>query len=84
MVKFSKDITFPYDLKGRTAPMFVHAVAYEVAGAVYLEKDGREINLNSLLGVLSLNIKKGDKVTVSAYDESNLNSLLELLQKEEL
>ena len=82
-MRISKSIIFPYDLKERKAATLMQELAYEISEPIFLAKDGREINLNSLLGVLSLGVKKGDSVLLSAYSEETLNKSINIIKKKE-
>lgn len=48
-------------------------------GSVYIEKDGRQISANSMIGILSLGIVNGDAIKVSCFggDESAAKLCLE-------
>ena len=78
---FTKEIIFPFDLKGRTAARFVQESAYNTYYTVFLRKDNREVNINSLLGVLSLTIKKGTKVELVSHEEEALNKILKVIEQ---
>ena len=81
-----KELTFPFNLSGRTAALFEQEIQNTIKNTVQLEKFNRRVNAKSLLGVLSLGIKKGDTVSVVYQDEDFqviekiINSLQEELQ----
>lgn len=81
-----KELTFPFDLSGRTAALFEQEIQNTIKNTVQLEKFNRRVNAKSLLGILSLGIKKGDTVSVFYQDEDFrviekiINSLQEELQ----
>ena len=81
-----KELTFPFDLSGRTAALFEQKIQNTIKNTVQLEKFNRRVNAKSLLGILSLGIKKGDTVSVFYQDEDFrviekiINSLQEELQ----
>ncbi len=52
-------------LRARPATFFIQK-ANEFKSAIWVEKDERRVNAKSLLGVLSLGIVKGAKVTLIA------------------
>lgn len=81
-MRYNKIITFPFDLKERAAAELMRVLAIEVTQPIFLSKDNREINLNSLLGVLSLGIKKGDLVVISSHSEEALNKTISIINKE--
>ena len=81
-----KELTFPFDLSGRTAALFEQEIQNTLKNTVQLERFNRRVNAKSLLGILSLGIKKGDTVSVFYQDEDFrviekiINSLQEELQ----
>ena len=81
-----KELTFPFNLSGRTAALFEQEIQNTIKNTVQLEKFNRRVNAKSLLGILSLGIKKGDTVSVFYQDEDFrviekiINSLQEELQ----
>ena len=80
-MKYEKEIIFPYDLHGRAAQQFVQDISCNVFSGLYMEKDIRRINAHSLLGVLSLCVKKGDKIKFCSENKSALDFLSELLKE---
>ena len=64
-----KELTFPFNLSGRTAALFEQEIQNTLKNNVQLERFNRRVNAKSLLGVLSLGIKKGDTVSVVYQDE---------------
>ena len=64
-----KELTFPFNLSGRTAALFEQEIQNTLKNTVQLERFNRRVNAKSLLGVLSLGIKKGDTVSVVYQDE---------------
>ena len=64
-----KELTFPFSLSGRTAALFEQEIQNTLKNTVQLERFNRRVNAKSLLGVLSLGIKKGDTVSVVYQDE---------------
>ena len=81
-----KELTFPFNLSGRTAALFEQEIQNTLKNTIQLERFNRRVNAKSLLGVLSLGIKKGDTVSVFYQDEDFrviekiINSLQEELQ----
>ena len=81
-----KELTFPFNLSGRTAALFEQEIQNTLKNTVQLEKFNRRVNAKSLLGILSLGIKKGDTVSIVYQDEDFrviekiINSLQEELQ----
>ncbi len=58
-------ITNDLGIHARSAAMIVE-VANRYKAKVCLEKNGREVNAKSILGILTLGCPKGSKVTVTA------------------
>ncbi len=82
---YSKEVTVTNDvgLHARPATFFIQK-ANEYKSSIWVEKEERKINAKSLLGVLSLGIVKGTKVTIIAdgVDENKaVDALVELIEK---
>lgn len=79
-----KELTFPFDLSGRTAALFEQEIQNTIKNTVQLEKFNRRVNAKSLLGILSLGIKKGDTVSVFYQDEDFrvIEKIIKSLQEE--
>jgi phosphotransferase system HPr (HPr) family protein len=76
----TRDVTIAsaVGLHARPAALFVQAV--EASGAeVTITKEGRTVDADSILGVMTLGAAHGDVVTLEADDESVLESLAALL-----
>jgi phosphotransferase system HPr (HPr) family protein len=76
----TRDVTIAsaVGLHARPAALFVQAV--EASGAeVTITKEGRTVDADSILGVMTLGAAHGDVVTLEADDESVLDSLAALL-----
>lgn len=54
------------DLYGRNASKAVFAINHLPTNSVYIELNDRRVNAKSILGLLSLGVKKGDEITVYA------------------
>ena len=71
-------------LHARPATFFIQK-ANEFKSSVWVEKDDRRVNANSLLGVLSLGIVKGTAINLIADgpdEEAAINALVELINSE--
>ena len=66
------------DLHGRNAVEFVQSLT-PVKSSVYLEKDGRSINLKSILGLLSVNVRKNDNLVITAYTDDEAKYIEKLI-----
>lgn len=81
---FSKEVIVnnQVGLHARPATFFIQR-ANEFKSSLWIEKDARKVNAKSLLGVLSLGITKGTKITVLADgvdEEDAANSLVALVE----
>ncbi len=81
---FSKEVVVnnQVGLHARPATFFIQR-ANEFKSSLWIEKDARKVNAKSLLGVLSLGITKGTKISVLADgvdEEAAANSLVELVE----
>lgn len=82
---YSKEVTVTnaVGLHARPATFFIQK-ANEYKSSIWVEKEDRKINAKSLLGVLSLGIVMGTKVTIIAdgVDENKaVDALIELIEK---
>lgn len=71
-------------LHARPATFFIQR-ANEFKSSVWVEKDERRVNAKSLLGVLSLGIVKGTKISIIADgsdEEEAVKTLVELIESE--
>ena len=71
-------------LHNRQATYFVQK-ANEFNSSIWIESDNRKMNAKSLLGIMSLGIVTGAKVTLSAVgpdEEAAVNALEALLQRD--
>lgn len=83
---YSKQVVVTNDvgLHARPATFFIQK-ANEYKSSIWVEKDTRKVNAKSLLGVLSLGIVNGSKITVIAdgVDEDKaVDALIELIEKQ--
>jgi len=65
MVKKSVTIEIEGGLQARPAAQFVQE-ANRYNANVYLEKDGKQVNAKSIMGIMSLAITKGETVVLMA------------------
>lgn len=66
----------PFDLHGRVASCFTQSVP----SGVLVEFKGRRVSAQSLYGVLSLGIKKGDSVNFISENKCETNAVANLIQ----
>lgn len=80
---FSKEVVVQNQvgLHARPATFFIQR-ANEFKSGIWIVKDERKVNAKSLLGVLSLGITRGTKITIIAEgsdQEEAVNSLVDLI-----
>ena len=83
---FNKEVVVRCEsgLHNRQATYFVQK-ANEFESSIYLESDNRKMNAKSLLGIMSLGVVTGSKVTLSAIGpdaEAAVNELDTMLQRD--
>lgn len=81
----TKEISFSFNLSGRQAIRFVQTTQEVLKNLVQLEREGRRVSAKSLLGILSLGIRKGDLVTVFYKEEEDfkiIEEIINLIQEE--
>lgn len=67
------------NISGRTAISFVRLMSLQIMNPVYLFKDDREINVHSLLGLLSLGIKEGDEFEIKSRSKEDLEKTKQII-----
>jgi phosphocarrier protein len=83
---FNKEVVVRCEsgLHNRQATYFVQK-ANEFESSIYLESENRKMNAKSLLGIMSLGVITGTKVTLSAIGpdaEAAVNALETMLQRD--
>ena len=83
---YVKDVTInnQVGLHARPATFFIQK-ANEFKSSIWVEREDRRVNANSLLGVLSLGIVKGTTVSLiadGADEEAAVEALVELINTE--
>lgn len=71
-------------LQARQAALFVQE-ANRFSADIFLKKDDRQVNAKSIMGIMSLAIAKGTKVTLMAKgtdEEKALSSLAEIVEND--
>ena len=82
MVKQEVTITNNIGLHARPATFFIQK-ANTFKSSIWIEKDERKVNAKSLLGVLSLGIAQGMKITIVADgsdEDAAVNGLIALIK----
>ena len=84
MVQVKYKIKNEEGLHARPATFFIQK-ANSYKSSIWIEKDDRRVNAKSLLGVLSMGITKGTRVSILAEgpdEEEAVKALTEMLVKE--
>lgn len=76
----SKEVTLSFSFTNREAAHFVQNANNYFKNAAYCSKDGRQVNAKSLLGILSLGARKGEKVTFYFYSDEDVKFLNKALE----
>jgi catabolite repression HPr-like protein len=78
MVERNVEVKLKSGLQARPAAMFVQE-ANRFTSDIFLEKDGKKVNAKSIMGLMSLAVGSGSKVTLFAVgnDESDALAALE-------
>ncbi|GHU88674.1 phosphocarrier protein HPr [Clostridia bacterium] len=76
---YAKEITARIDLQARPATFFVQR-ASEFKSEIGIKKVGGRVNAKSLLGVLSLGIREGDIITLTADGGDAEEAVTKLIQ----
>lgn len=79
---YKKEVIIKKDLKARAAAQIVEK-AKNLECSLHLQKNSRKANLKSLIGVLSLDLKFNDKITIIS-DIDNINIIISIMKEEEL
>ena len=77
----TKEVIFKnsHGLEARTAAKLIQLVS-NCKSNIWIEKEERKANAKSLLGLLSLIIRPGEKITITAEGEDALESVNSLTQ----
>ncbi|GAJ97591.1 MULTISPECIES: HPr family phosphocarrier protein [Geomicrobium] len=78
MIQREVTVSLKTGLQARPAALFVQE-ANRFGSNVFLEKNGQEVNAKSIMGVMSLAIRKGTSVTIKA-DGNDANEALDALE----
>ncbi|PZQ91578.1 MAG: HPr family phosphocarrier protein [Leifsonia xyli] len=69
-------------LHARPAALFSQAAAQAAAPVTLTAASGRTVNAASILGVLSLGIDHGERVTLASDDAATLDELVTMLERD--
>ncbi|AYF99075.1 HPr family phosphocarrier protein [Protaetiibacter intestinalis] len=69
-------------LHARPAALFSQAAAQATLPVTLTTASGRTVNAASILGVLSLGIDHGERVTLASDDTATLDALVEMLERD--
>jgi phosphotransferase system HPr-like phosphotransfer protein len=79
MVVMQKETAIPKDFTERLVVEIVQGLSVMTGAPLYCIKNERRVNLNSILGLLSLNLKLGDKVIFETEDPKKLERIEQML-----
>ena len=65
MIIRESTVKLPNGLEARPVAMFVQ-IASEYSSEIMIEADGKKVNAKSIMGMMSLSLAPGEKVTISA------------------
>lgn len=74
-----KKVVIPVDFNERVTAQAVQGLSVLTGAPLYCTKGERTISMNSILGLLSLNIKKNDTVTFTCADPKKIQCIEEIL-----
>ena len=74
-----KKVVIPVDFNERITVQVVQGLSVLTGAPLYCTKGDRTIDMNSILGLLSLNIKQGDTVTFDCADPKKIQRIEEIL-----
>lgn len=74
-----KEITIPIKFTERIATEIIQGLSVITGAPLYCIKGQRKVNLNSILGLLSLNLKIGDKVILETEDSKKIEKIESIL-----
>ena len=80
MKKFEYTIKDEMGIHARPAGMLVK-LAKELSSAVTITKGDRTVEATKLLAIMSLGVKKGEEITVSADSEEDLEKLKKFFEE---
>lgn len=67
-------IDHPTGLHARPAALFVQ-VASKFQSRIWVEKGSKKVNAKSIMGVMSLSVRKGDEVIITADGKDEKNAM---------
>jgi phosphocarrier protein HPr len=67
-------INHPTGLHARPAALFVQ-VASKFQSRIWVEKGSKKVNAKSIMGVMSLSVRKGDEVIITADGKDEKNAM---------
>ena len=65
MIIKESTVKLPNGLEARPVAMFVQ-IASDYSSEIMIEADGKRVNAKSIMGMMSLSLAPGEKVTISA------------------
>lgn len=78
MVEETLEVTNPAGLHARPAALFVQT-AGKFTSYIWIEKNKRRVNAKSIMGLMSLAVSQGTKITIGAEGEDEAQAVRELM-----
>lgn len=75
------ELEIPCDLHGRKAAYFIQEITSIIKSNIYCQKNNREVNAKSLLGILSLGIVNGDQLTFKCDKEVDITNIKNIVSR---
>jgi len=85
MIKKTVTVQLKTGLHARPAALFVQE-ANKFSSEIFIEKEEKQVNAKSIMGIMSLAINTGSEITISAEgsdEEEAVDKLVEIVSKEE-
>lgn len=80
-----KEINFPFGIFARKAVTLSLKIKEGIYNPFFIEKDNRRANAKSLLGLLSLGVKEGEKVVLIGLCDEDIEKaekIIKIIQEE--
>ncbi len=74
MVEARVKIDYGVDLHARPAALFVQ-VASKYSSQILIQKEDKEVNAKSVMGVMSLNIAEGDEIIIKVDGKDEIEAM---------
>ena len=79
----SKNVKIPKDLHARPATLLIQKIQEFPGTKVWLVNNGKKIQTNSLIGILSMGLKKDDEIIMEVEGEEEVAEIVkDFIEKE--